>query len=420
MRAHSPPQADEPFAGSLGGQAVAEAPTADALPVARPLRLLVGLQYYLPHRTGYTLHVQRVARALAARGHSVTVLTAQHLPGLAPRETIEGVDVVRLPAPLRISRGAVMPGYPWHAWRLAAQADAIWISTPLLETSLWAMVAMLRRRRLIVTHHGDLHLPAGALNRFIEGFTFANYRIAARAADAIVGYSDDYARFSPYLRPYAGKVVVNYPPLEIPQPDAQGTARLRSWLAPQDGPVIGFAGRFVQEKRPDVLLEAVLLLRQRFPGLRVAFAGQHQIGYEDTWQRCGELLRQVGDTAVFLGLIEDAQALADFYAACDVLALPSESECFALVQVEAMLCGTPVVTSDIPGARVPVQQTGMGRLFECGNAQALADGIAAVLAEPTRYRRSRGQIEAVFDLQRTVDRYEALFAGRALPQVAAA
>lgn len=406
-------QNDElPIAG-LARSAAAETACARTSAGVRPLRLLIGLQYYLPHRTGYTLHVQRVARALAARGHSVTVLTARHLPQLTPRETVEGVDVVRLPAPLRISRGAVMPGYPWHAWRLAAQADAIWISTPLLETSLWAMVARLRRRRLVVTHHGDLHLPAGALNRFIEGFTFANYRIAARAADAIVGYSDDYARFSPYLRPYADKVVVNYPPLEVPQPDAEGTARLRSRLAPQGGPVIGFAGRFVREKRPDVLLAAALLLRERFPGLRIAFAGQHQIGYEDTWQRCGELLRQVGDTAVFLGLIEDAQALADFYAACDVLALPSESECFALVQVEAMLCGTPVVTSDIPGARVPVQQTGMGRLFECGDARALAEAVAAVLAEPARYRRSRLQIEAVFDIERTVDRYEALFAGRA-------
>ncbi|MGD9943173.1 MAG: glycosyltransferase family 4 protein [Burkholderiaceae bacterium] len=401
-----------PSATQVTGPVTAEA-GGHARPV--PLRLLIGLQYYLPHRTGYTLHVQRVARALAARGHSVSVLTARHLPQLALRETIDGVDVLRLSAPLRISRGAVMPGYPWHAWRLAAQADAIWISTPLLETSLWAAVARLRRRRLVITHHGDLHLPGGLLNRFIERFTFANYRIAARAADAIVAYSDDYARFSPYLRPYAGKVSVNYPPLEIPRPDPAAVARLRARLAPQGGPVIGFAGRFVREKRPDVLLQAALLLRQRYPGLRIAFAGQHRIGYEDTWQRCGELLAEVGDSAVFLGLIEDAQALADFYAACDVLALPSESECFALVQVEAMLCGTPVVASDIPGARVPVQQTGMGRLCRCGDAQALADGIAAVLEAPERHRRPRDQIEAVFDLERTVDRYEALFAGRPLP-----
>ena len=39
----------------------------------RPLSIVAALQYYLPHRTGYTLHVQRVAEALVARGHRVTV-----------------------------------------------------------------------------------------------------------------------------------------------------------------------------------------------------------------------------------------------------------------------------------------------------------------------------------------------------------
>ena len=76
------------------------------------MKILAALQYYLPNRTGYTLHVQRVAEALAARGHRVDVLTARHRAGLAPLETIRGVRVSRLWAPLRVSRGAVMPGYP--------------------------------------------------------------------------------------------------------------------------------------------------------------------------------------------------------------------------------------------------------------------------------------------------------------------
>jgi hypothetical protein len=62
----------------------------------RPLSIVVALQYYLPHRTGYTLHVQRVAEALVARGHRVTVLTARHRRDLARREVVAGVDVLRL------------------------------------------------------------------------------------------------------------------------------------------------------------------------------------------------------------------------------------------------------------------------------------------------------------------------------------
>ncbi len=62
-----------------------------------------------------------------------------------------------------------------------------------------------------------------------------------------------------------------------------------------------------------------------------------------------------------LGLIVERQELADFYAMCDVFALPSRTNCFPSVQIEAMMCGTPVVATNIPGAREVVRVTGMGR-----------------------------------------------------------
>lgn len=371
------------------------------------MRLLVALQYYLPHRTGYTLHVQRVAEALAARGHAVTVLTARHLDSLPAHEVIAGVQVHRLAAPLRISRGAVMPSYPWHATRLAAAADAIWISTPLFEAALWGAIAKAMRKRLVITHHGDLHLPPGFTNRVIERFTFLDYRVAAAAADAVVGYSDDYAAYSTYLQPVRDRLVIISPPIAIPRPDPARTAALRARLAPEGGPIVGFAGRFVQEKRPDLLLQAAIAMRARLPGLRLAFAGEHRIPYEDTWQRCQTLVASLEGAAVFLGTIADPRELADYYAACDVLALPSDSECFALVQAEAMLCGTPVVASDIPGARVPVRDTGMGRLFQPGDAAALAEALTAVIANRAGYVMPIAQIAEAFSLDRTVDAYEA-------------
>ncbi|MCC6379092.1 MAG: glycosyltransferase, partial [Burkholderiales bacterium] len=118
----------------------------------RRLSILAALQYYLPHRSGYTLHVQRVAEALAARGHRVTVLAARHDPALAARETVAGVDVVRLAAPLRVSRGALMPGYPLAAWRHARAADAVWANSPMAELALWGAMARRAGARLVVTH----------------------------------------------------------------------------------------------------------------------------------------------------------------------------------------------------------------------------------------------------------------------------
>ena len=112
---------------------------------------------------------------------------------------------------------------------------------------------------------------------------------------------------------------------------------------------------------------------------------------------------------IFLGLLKDRQEIADFYAACDVMVLPSDTECFALVQVEAMLCGTPMVMTNIPGGRVPVQVTGMGKLAEAGNADSIGQAVVDILDEPKKYHKSREFIENCFSFEHTVDVYESLF-----------
>jgi glycosyltransferase involved in cell wall biosynthesis len=100
--------------------------------------------------------------------------------------------------------------------------------------------------------------------------------------------------------------------------------------------------------------------------------------------------------------------MANWYALCDVFALPSRSDSFGIVQVEAMLSGTPVVATDIPGGRVPVRKTGMGLLVRPQDERALADGLVEVLKNRSPYVKSRATILSVFDLERTLDEYEQL------------
>ena len=159
-------------------------------------------------------------------------------------------------------------------------------------------------------------------------------------------------------------------------------AAWRRELADGDGPLIGFAGRFVEEKGGDFLLRALPLLLARRPSARLVMAVETAVVYERFFAVCRPLLDALSDRVVTLGLLRDRQRLADFYAVCDVLALPSRSDCFALVQAEAMLCGTPVVASDIPGAREAVRRTGMGRLVRAEDPADLAAGLDA--CSPTR------------------------------------
>lgn len=380
------------------------------MPEARKVKILICLLYYLPHRTGMQLYIQRIAEALVQRGHEVTVLAARHRPNLPGDEKINGVRVVRLWAPpIPISRGMVMPAYPWAVYRLIKQHDVVSIHTPMLETALVSFLAQLAGKAVVPSHHGDLILPPGLANRLIQGVMFWLYRWMAKRAPRIVAYTEDYADHSYYLRPFRDKVQVIYPPITIPSPNPERAAELRRQWSVGGSPVIGYAGRFVQEKRPDVLIQSLDVINQHYPDARIVFAGQYDIPYENTWKLYQPIVQKYRDQLIFLGLADDMQFMADFFAACDVLALPSDSECFALVQVEAMLCGTPVVMTDTPGGRVPVQKTGMGLLIPPGDPQCLGENLLEVIRNRAQYVRPREEIEAVFSFEETVNRYEALF-----------
>lgn len=374
------------------------------------MRVVAFITYYHPHWTGLTRHARLVAEGLAARGHRVTVVTTRHLPELAPEEELEGVRVVRLPVVGRVSRGMVAPAVFWRAPGLIREADVVHLHTPQMEAAWVAGCARLLGRRVVITHHADLVLPRGIANRVLEHAVHANLGLAGGLAHALVAYSDDYARHSRLLRRFPDTVRSLMPPVEIPEPDPIGVERTRSRLGLQGRVSVLVSGRFVEEKGHDVILRAIPRLVEKLRRVVVLFAGEYEtIVYERFYDRLRPEIERHREHVQFIGLISDRQQLADLYAAVDVLALPSRSECFALVQPEAMRCGTPVVATDIPGGRVPVVLSGMGRLCRSEDPVDLADAICEVVAGRHRFLRPPEEIRALFDLERSVDAYEHLF-----------
>jgi glycosyltransferase involved in cell wall biosynthesis len=382
------------------------------------MKILSCLTYYWPHRTGLTLYAQRVAEALAQRGHEVTILTSRFKPGLPRKQWLNGVQVLRLRPYLSISRGVVMPGFPWAAYRLITENDVVNIHTPILEASLVAFLARRVGKRLVITHHGDLMLPGGLLNRLIEKLMLLNYRYAAFTAHTVVGNSTDYAEHSAYLAPYRHKMRHVYPAMTANSPSESGRRALRELVNPEGGAIVGYAGRFVEEKRADILLRAIPYIRKSLPDAKVAFAGEYHMFYEKFYERCVPFIERNKPYLHFFGVIEDDQVLADFYSACDVLVIPSDSDCFPLVQVEAMLCGTPVVVTNIPGLREPVTRTGMGEIVPRRNPRALAEAIVRVVKDRERYVKPHEIISETFSFERTVDSYVEILseAAAALPE----
>ena len=72
------------------------------------------------------------------------------------------------------------------------------------------------------------------------------------------------------------------------------------------------------------------------------------------------------------------------------------------------MSGTPLVTSDIPGAREVIRATGAGTLVRPHDPLAIAEGIMRVLDQPEHYRPVADSVRSVFDPERSLDLYEAL------------
>jgi len=376
------------------------------------VKILLTLTYYRPHVSGLTIYVERLARALADRGHEVTVLTSRHRDDLPREEVIEGVRVVRVSVAFRVSKGPVMPALPREAIRLIREHDLVSVHLPMFEAAGFALLGRVLRKSVILTYHCDLLLPPGLLNRVVDTTVFASNWLAGQLAKGFVAYTQDYADHSRVLRRFKRKITVIPPPVVMPSPSEEDVARFRAAHGLDGRTVLGFASRFAAEKGIQYLIEAMPRLIERFPEVKALFAGPYRevIGEERYRARWEPEIAALGDRWEFLGTLGPDE-LPAFYASLDALLMTSvnSTESFGLVQVEAMLCGTPVVATNLPGVRQPVTVTGMGKIVAIADSAALAEGIEKVLSTPEAYLKTREEIERLFDLRVTVAAYEELF-----------
>jgi D-inositol-3-phosphate glycosyltransferase len=180
-----------------------------------------------------------------------------------------------------------------------------------------------------------------------------------------------------------------------------------------DQPVVAFVGRIQPLKAPDVLLRAAALIPARAAGpVRVLIAGGASgtgLAAPDSLIRLADDLG-IADRVTFLPP-QSREQLVDVYRAADLVAVPSYSESFGLVAVEAQACGTPVVAAAVGGLPVAVADGRSGRLVDSHDPQRWADAIGAVLdSDLAALRRGAVEHAAQFSWDHTVDELLASYA----------
>ena len=158
---------------------------------------------------------------------------------------------------------------------------------------------------------------------------------------------------------------------------------------PQDAHILAFVGRIQPHKGPEVLIRAVAEMLNHSPHLRpklitVIMGGASGSGVGEV-ERLKDLVSwlNISDVVRFENPVPRAQ-IPQWYRAADLVCVPSYSESFGLVALEAQACGTPVVATAVGGLRTAVADGISGVLVDGHDPRAWSSVLARLLQEPQR------------------------------------
>lgn len=203
---------------------------------------------------------------------------------------------------------------------------------------------------------------------------------AAHTATGLLAVSRDLAGQMAAMGMDGSRITVHYTGLDRDRFRPFGHMQLRAQLSrelgfamPETAPLIACVGALIERKGQGIAIEAL----RDIPEARLVLIGK---GEDEARLRALAVSEGVAERVHFAGSI-DHDLMPLILSAADVMALPTVSEGLANAWVEALACGTPVVTTDVGGARELISSETAGRLVE-RNASAVAAGINAVLNNP--------------------------------------
>jgi glycosyltransferase involved in cell wall biosynthesis/transposase-like protein len=352
-----------------------------------------------PDSGGIARYVHTLAAARRA-GTSTVLTTTNHNRILL--ECRDGVPIVRLPT-RAVVHSAPTGNLPrgFIAWmrQLSSASDIIHAHLPF--PALLACAPLLHiSTPLVVTYHneiqGNVHVP-----RLIRAGHDLLLRCFLARASAVIVATADYARFCPTLAHLQHKVRVVPYGLEA---DAYAASQQ---ITSRADDLLLFVGRLSYYKGCDVLLRALA---------RVADVRLDIVGEGPERNALQRLANQLGlaDRVTWRGHVPDAE-LSTLYSSVAALVLPSTgpSESFGLVQLEAHACGTPVISSNLPGVRVVNPDGITGLQVRPGDVDDLSRTIRRLLNDQ-RLRTRLGErafhhVRQRFSMRQMLDGVEAVY-----------
>lgn len=265
--------------------------------------------------------------------------------------------------------------------------------------AVWARVLSRSTTRLVLSEHANLSQALADTSTLLSKVLPWLMTVSYRKADAIVavsdGVADDLAATLGYPR---NAVVTRHNPIETDELAIKSQAVLdHPWFSNDEPPVVIAVGRLSKEKDFPTLIQAFNLLRSTTRA-RLVILGE---GGE---RPLLETLRQNSPYSADILLAGFQENPYNWMRHAAVFVLSSRWEGFGNVLVEAMACGTPVISTACPSGPEEILEQGLwGRLVPVGDAHALANAITQTLAD-TSPPAVQNRAEA-FGVSHAVDAY---------------
>lgn len=377
------------------------------------------------------VYVLQTALHLAARGVDVEIFTratssadpptVRVAPGVLVRNVVagpfEGLDKYDLPTQLCAFTAGV----------LRAEANHDPGHYDIVHSHYWlsGQVGWLARERWAVPLVHTAHTLAAVKNAALADGdapepplrAVGEQQVVDEADRLIVNTEDEAHQLVSLHHADPERIDVVHPGVDLRTftPGDRAAARAALGLPPGE-PIVAFVGRIQPLKAPDVLLRAAALLAPTASGpVRVVVAGGASgsgLAEPDGLIRLAAELG-IADRVTFLPP-QPREQLVNVYRAADLVAVPSYSESFGLVAVEAQACGTPVVAAAVGGLPVAVADGRSGTLVADHDPLHWAEAITALLeSDPERLRRGAIAHAGQFSWDHTVDALLASY-GRAI------
>jgi len=362
------------------------------------------------HIGGVERHVYNLSIELTKLNHKVTIITTQS-PNYNCLSDVVGLDIIRVPIDFRIYSSPVS----LSILNLTLEEfDVIHAHTPVpLIADLVAVKNLKERKPFVLTYHNDVN-KEGLFGKFIAMVYNCSFgSLLLKHSDVIITTTKSYALHSRQLRKYLHKVTVipNGVDTKRFHPKLDKNKIREKYGIDKDAKIVLFVGRLEAYKGCEYLLSAFSIIARKVKNVYLILVGR------------GPLESSLKETAIKLGIkkrvffakyVRDEE-LPYYYAACDVFVLPSisEHEGFGIVQLEALACGKPVITTNIPGVKEVDAKELATIHIPPKDERSLAEAILAVLKNEKLAikmgRNGRKLVEEKYSWQKVVDKLLATY-----------